>query len=587
LANERVERRLTAIMAADVVAYSRLMGADEEGTLAQLKTCRRELVDPKIAEHRGRIVKTTGDGMLVEFASVVDAVRCAVEVQRGMGERNADVSPDSRIEFRVGINLGDIILDDEDIYGDGVNIAARLEAMADPGTVCVSAGAWEQARGKMAFGADDLGEHQLKNIERPVRVFRIARSPSETSGIKGKPWPLPDKPSLAVLPFQNMSGDPDQEYFTDGIVEDIITALSGVRSFSVIARNSSFTYKGKTVNVKQVGRELGVRYVLEGSVRKAGNRVRINGQLVETESGAHVWAHRYDGDLDDVFALQDEITAQVVTAVEPRVQAAEIERLSRKKSEDLTAYDLYLRALWGLRTRTKESFTRSRDLLQTALRHDPDYAAAWALLGDCIGRSVLFGWLEDTERGIQDACDAAQRAIASDPNDGTILALAAWAFAILAGKVDRACELAIRAVELHPNSAVVLTQCGWAFLYVGDLERAIEFFRIAQRLDPLYTSRLYLPGMAAAHFFAKRFEDCERLSRQTVEETPSLTSAWRFLATSLVHLGRIEEARRAIARLLEVQPNSSVSRTAKTSKFRHEWMIKLYLDALRAAGLPE
>jgi adenylate cyclase len=330
-----------------------------------------------------------------------------------------------------------------------------------------------------------------------------------------------------------------------------------------------------------------VRYVLEGSVRKAGNRVRINGQLVETESGAHVWAHRYDGDLDDVFALQDEITAQVVTAVEPRVQAAEIERLSRKKSEDLTAYDLYLRALWGLRTRTKESFTRSRDLLQTALRHDPDYAAAWALLGDCIGRSVLFGWLEDTERGIQDACDAAQRAIASDPNDGTILALAAWAFAILAGKVDRACELAIRAVELHPNSAVVLTQCGWAFLYVGDLERAIEFFRIAQRLDPLYTSRLYLPGMAAAHFFAKRFEDCERLSRQTVEETPSLTSAWRFLATSLVHLGRIEEARRAIARLLEVQPNSSVSRTAKTSKFRHEWMIKLYLDALRAAGLPE
>jgi adenylate cyclase len=305
---ERVERKLTAILAADVAGYSRLMGADEAGTLAQLKAHRRELIDPKIAEHRGRVVKTTGDGILIEFPSVVEAVSCAVEVQHAMVDRNANVPGDKRITFRVGVNLGDIIIDGDDIYGDGVNIAARLEAIAEPGTVCVSASAWEHARGKVPFGADDLGEHQLKNIERPVRVFRIASGASATA--TRKPLPLPDKPSIAVLPFTNLSGDPEQEYFADGVVEDVITALSRFHWLFVIASNSSFTYKGRAIDVKQVGRELGVRYVLEGSVRKAGDRVRITSQLIDTSNGVHLWADRFEGQLEDIFGLQDQVTAR-------------------------------------------------------------------------------------------------------------------------------------------------------------------------------------------------------------------------------------------------------------------------------------
>jgi adenylate cyclase len=332
-----VTRKLAAILAADVAGYSRLMGAEEEGTLERLKAHRRELIDPKIAEHRGRIVKTTGDGILIEFPSVVEAVSCAVEVQQDMAERNADVPEDKRITFRVGVNLGDIIIDGDEIYGDGVNIAARLEAIAEPGTVCISATGWEHARGKVPFGADDLGEHQLKNIDWPVRVFRIASGAPATA--TRKPLPLPDKPSIAVLPFQNLSGDPEQEYFADGMAEDIISGLSRIGWLFVIARNSSFTYKGRTVDVKQVGRELGVRYVLEGSVRKAGSRVRITGQLVDAMTGGHIWADRFDGALEDVFDLQDRVTASVVGAIEPRLQRAEIQRAGRKPTESLDAYD--------------------------------------------------------------------------------------------------------------------------------------------------------------------------------------------------------------------------------------------------------
>ncbi len=329
LATERVERRLTAILAADVAGYSRLMGADEEGTLAQLKAHRRALVDPKITEHRGRIVKTTGDGMLVEFASVVDALRCAVEIQRGMAERNAEVPQDRRIEFRVGIHQGDIIIEEGDILGDGVNVAARLEGLAESGGICVS-----------------------KNISRPVRVYRVRLggvAPSSRPAL-----PLPDKPSIAVLPFQNMSGDPEQEYFADGIVDEIITALSRFRSIFVIARNSTFTYKGRPVDVKQVGRELGVRYVLEGGVRKAANRVRITAQLIDATTAAHLWVDRFDGSLENVFDLQDQVTASVVGQIAPKLEQAEIERARRKPTESLDAYDFYLRGMASLRQWTKE-----------------------------------------------------------------------------------------------------------------------------------------------------------------------------------------------------------------------------------------
>jgi TolB-like protein/class 3 adenylate cyclase len=350
LATGRVERRLAAILAVDVAGYSRLMGADEEGTLAALKAVRRELADPKIKEHRGRIVKTTGDGLLLEFASVVDAVRCAVEVQREMTERNTDLPPDRRIEFRMGINVGDIIKDGRDIYGDGVNVAARLEALAEPGGICVSRVVRDQVRDKLAFSFEDLGEQQVKNIARPIRVHRIllgekpGRSETATGAAANPPLALPDKPSIAVLPFQNMSDDPEQEYFVDGMVEEIITALSRIRWLFVIARNSSFTYKGHAVDVKQVGRELGVRYVLEGSVRKGGNRVRITAQLIDAVTGTHLWADRFDGLIEDVFELQDKVASSVAGVIEPALQAAETARSAGRPTNDLTAYDLYLRA---------------------------------------------------------------------------------------------------------------------------------------------------------------------------------------------------------------------------------------------------
>jgi TolB-like protein/class 3 adenylate cyclase len=353
LSGERVERRLAAILAADVVAYSRLMGQDEAGTLARLRTHRRELINPEIAEHKGRIVKTTGDGILIEFPSVVEAVACAVAVQRGMAERNAGTPEEQQIVFRVGINLGDIIIaEDNDIHGDGVNVAARLEGIAEPGGICVAAIVHDQVRDKLDLVFDDIGDQALKNIARPVRVYRVRLATAETApsalSVKTTPTlPLPDKPSIAVLPFQNMSGDSEQEYFADGMVEEIITALSRIRWLFVIARNSSFTYKGQAVDVKQVGRELGVRYVLEGSVRKGGNRVRITAQLIDAESGSHLWADRFDGPVEDVFELQDSVANSVAGVIEPTLQAAEIRRSSERPTNDHTAYDLYLRQRLG------------------------------------------------------------------------------------------------------------------------------------------------------------------------------------------------------------------------------------------------
>jgi adenylate cyclase len=379
MAEARVERRLAAIFAADVAGYSRLMGVDEEGTLAALKRHRSELIDPKIAEHRGRIVKTTGDGALVEFASAVDAARCAMEIQRAMAERNASIPEERRIEFRIGINVGDIILDEGDIYGDGVNIAARVETLASPGAICVSDNAYQQIKGKLAIEVSDMGEQQLKNIAQPVRVFSV-----HLDGASARPaFALPDKPSIAVLPFDNMSGDPEQEYFADGIVEDIITALSRVKSFFVIARNSSFTYKGKAVDIKQVSRELGVRYVLEGSVRKGADRVRITAQLLDSASGSHLWAERYDRQLTDVFAVQDDITWNIVNAIQPELTRAEIERAHRKPPENLGAWDLVLRARALSSKQTPDDNAKAKALLQQAITIDPEYGPAYTALSWC------------------------------------------------------------------------------------------------------------------------------------------------------------------------------------------------------------
>jgi adenylate cyclase len=371
MVEQRVERRLTAIFAGDVAGYSRLMGADEEGTLSRLNAHRREFLEPKIAEHRGRIVKRTGDGILIEFASAVDAARCAVEIQHGMIERNAPEPQDKRIEFRIGIHVGDVIIEDGDMFGDGVNIAARLEGIAQPGGICISDDAYRQVRGKLDANFQNAGEQELKNIARPVRVYHLrpGGGATETPALA-----LPDKPSIAVLPFQNTSGDPEQEYFADGMVEDIITGLSRIKWLFVIARNSTFTYKGRAIDVKQVGRELGVRYVLEGSVRKAADRVRVSGQLIDAATGAHVWAQRFDRRLEDIFALQDEITLNVVGAIEPSLRDAEIERAKRKRPDSLDAYDLVLRAIPHVYLAMPEEAAKALPLLEQALVLDPSYA---------------------------------------------------------------------------------------------------------------------------------------------------------------------------------------------------------------------
>jgi TolB-like protein/class 3 adenylate cyclase len=437
LTGDRVERRLAAVLAADVAGYSRLMGRDEEGTLAQLKSFRKSLVDPAISEHRGRIVKTTGDGMLVEFASAVDAARCAVEVQRGMAKQNSVVPQDVRIEFRIGIHVGDIIIDENDIFGDGVNIAARLEGIAEPGGVCISDDAQRQIRGKVDITFEDIGLQNLKNITEPMRAWRLridAKStalPSPKPTIEtAQPLPLPDKPSIAVLPFENMSGDPEQEYFADGMVEDIITALSRFKALFVIARNSSFTYKGRAVDVKQVGRELGVRYVLEGSVRKTANRVRITGQLVDSATGAHLWADRFDGGLGDIFDLQDQVTESVVGAIAPTVEKAEIERAKRKPTESLDAYTLYLRGLASLyQFANRQANDEALRLFNSAIELDPDFASAYGRAASCYVYAKASGWISGAANESAAAARLAQRAVELGKDDAIAIANSGWALA--------------------------------------------------------------------------------------------------------------------------------------------------------------
>ena len=507
-------RRLAAILAADVAGYSRLMGANEEGTLAELKAIRRELSDPKVKEHRGRIVKTTGDGLLVEFASVVDAVRCAVEVQRAMAERNADVPPDRRIELRMGINLGDIIRDGRDIFGDGVNVAARLEGLAESGGICVSRVVRDQVRDKLDFSFEDMGEQQVKNIARPVRVHRVVLgerpgSSEPAMGRSNKPsLALPDKPSIAVLPFQNMSGDPEQEYFADGMVEEIITALSRIRWLFVIARNSSFTYKGKAVDVRQVARELGVRYVLEGSVRKGGDRVRITGQLIDALTGIHLWADRFDGALNNVFDLQDQVASSVAGAIEPKLRKSEIERAHRKPTESLDAYDLYLRAL-ALRDRpTAESVPEAIMLLRQALAIDPNYAPAKAAIGWFRVHEAAHGRNPVSEADAAEAVALARQTLETGKDDLDVLWMAASTLLLLAGDPDVAASAIDRALMLNPNAALAWALRGFVLSRRGQSDAAIEACERAMRLSPLDPlRRVFTMGIGLAHQVAGRDEE--------------------------------------------------------------------------------
>src|SRR6516225_1562427 len=480
----RVERRLAAILAADVAGYSRLMGTDEEGTLERLRALRRELLDPKIAERRGRLVKTTGDGLLVEFASVVDALRCAAEIQAAMAETNAGSPADKRIELRVGINVGDIVVEDGDIFGDGVNVAARLEGLAEPGGICVSARVQEDAAGRLDLAFEDIGEQQLKNIARPVRAYRVATATGSATTRPSANPPLPDKPSIAVLPFQNMSGDPEQEYFVDGMVEEIITALSRIRWLFVIARNSTFTYKGRAVDLKRVGRELGVRYLLEGSVRKGGNRVRITAQLIEAETGAHLWTDRFDGSLADVFDLQDRVATSVAGVIEPALQAAETRRARARPTSDLTAYDLYLRAFELVGAWSKEPTLHAIELLARAIERDPRYGIALAFAGFC--RSLLFcsGWADDPEATRRQGIELSQRALQAAGDDPVVLAWVSVALINFDQDVAPTIGLIDRSLGLNPGSALGWANSGWVRVVAGDADRAIADFATADRLDP-------------------------------------------------------------------------------------------------------
>jgi adenylate cyclase len=567
------------------------MGEDEEGTLAGLRAVRRELCDPKIAEHRGRIVKTTGDGLLVEFASVVDAVRCAVEVQREMIARNDAAPAERRIEFRMGINVGDIIIEDGDIFGDGVNIAARLEALADPGGICLSAAAHEQVRDRLDLAFNDLGEQQVKNIARPVRIYAVALGASSRAALPaGAPLPLPDKPSLAVLPFQNMTGDAEQEYFVDGMVEEITTAISRLPWLFVIARNSSFTYKGKAVDVKQVARELGVRYVLEGSVRKAGQRVRITGQLIDATTGNHIWAERFDGKLDDIFELQEQVASSVVGAVEPRLRQSEIERATRKPTESLDAYDLYLRALALQRAFTADSLAEALDLLRRALTIDPAYAPAAALAAWCILFATVQVWLPPEQRQLEEAVRLARQALQTGGNDPDCLWMAAHTLMLAHGEHAAVATIVDRALLLNPNSAQAWATCGWIHGFSGRTSRAIASHGRAIRLsprDPL-AFLLFKGGLAFAYMIVGRFDEGLDYARQGLIEQPRSIALLRIKAALCGHAGRAEEGREAIERLLELHPGMTLAHYANTASVYIQpepWAI--YAEGLRKAGMPE
>jgi len=585
-----MERRLAAILAADVVGYSRLMGADEAGTLARLKALRRELVQPRIVERKGRIVKLMGDGLLAEFPSVVEAIQCAFDIQQAMIGREIDVPDERRIRLRIGVNLGDIIVEGSDIYGDGVNVAARLEGLAEPGGICIAGAAFDAVDGKLDLPFEDIGAQRVKNIAKPVRAYRLTTARRDEASFvrSGMPLPLPDKPSIAVLPFNNMSADPDQEYFADGMVEEIITALSHMSWLFVIARNSSFSFKGRAVDVKQVGRELGVRYVLEGSVRKAGSRVRITGQLIDAATGAHLWADRFDGDLRDVFDLQDQVTASVVGAIAPRLERAEIERAKRKPTENLDAYDYFLRGLACVYQWTREANEEALRHFDRAVQLDPDFAAAFGMAARCYSQRKVSGWMADRQREIAEAERLARRAAALGKDDAVALSAAGMTLAYVVGDLDGGAALIERGLVLNPNLALAGLFSGWVNVWLGEPEIAIEHAARAMRLSP-HDPQLYnmQAAIASAHFLAGRYAEATSWAEAAAREQPNHLIAACIAAASDALAGRLMEARKIVARLCQLEPTLRVSNLKDLVPLRRSEHLAKLAEGLRTAGLPE
>jgi TolB-like protein/class 3 adenylate cyclase/Tfp pilus assembly protein PilF len=602
MTGERVVRRLAAILAADVAGYSRLMGRDEHGTLTRLKSHLTERLEPALARHGGRLVKLTGDGALVEFASAVEAVGAAIEFQQSMAEANRDQPADSAVVFRIGLHLGDLIVDGDDLYGDGVNVAARLEAAAPAGGIIVSRTVHEAVSGRLKATFSDLGGLTLKNIDRPVHAFDLKWEPADwkvevasvvkpvtaASPSADVSLALPDKPSIAVLPFQNIGGDPEQDYFADGLVEDIITALSSFNSLFVIARNSSFTYKGRPVDVKQVGRELGVRYVLEGSVRKAAKQLRITAQLIDSSTGMHLWAQRFDGSLEDIFDLQDRITLGVVGPIAPRLERAEIERAKRKPTESLDAYDYYLRGVADLQTITKQSNETALKQFYRAIEIDPNFASALAMAARCYTLRKTNRWMVDPAQERAEAIRLARRAIEVGKDDAVALCYAGYALVHAAYELESGAAIIQRAIVLNPHLAVAWQLSGTVQAFLGQPEIAVEHTKRAMRLSPLDPGlSLMHSSLALAYFIAGRYDDASIWSDTAMQEGTSFLPAFRMAVASKALAGRQEEARNALGRLLQIDPTARISNSAERALFRRLQDVTRFEDGLRKAGLPE
>ena len=589
MAEEKITRKLTTILAADVEGYTRLMRADEEATLRTLGEY-RDVIDGLIARHEGRVFSTAGDSVLAEFGSVVETVRCAISCQEEISSRNAELTDDRKLRFRIGINIGDVMVRDGDLFGDGVNVAARLEGLAEPGGVCISGSVFEQIKHKLSIGFEDMGQQEVKNIAEPVHVYRVimgddAMSPAEPD--KAEPFPLPDEPSIAILAFDNLSGDPDQEYFADGMVEEITAALSKVRSFFVISRNSSFAFKGKPTEIKQVSRQLGVRYVLEGSVRKSGNRVRITAQLIDGTNDRHVWAGQYDGTLEDIFDLQDQIAESVVGAIEPKLRTSEIERSRRKPTTDLNAYDYFLRALPHAHAMTQEGNEEALRLASRAIALDPRYASAMALAAWCYTLRVAQGWVDATHDETHEALRLARAAIDVDKDVPEILWLAGYVLGFFGTTPEEGIDLIDDALRLNPNSAQALVYGGWLRLYNGDATTAKVHFERALRLSPLDVNayRTYA-GLAFSCLFLGLIDDAVSWASKALHQNPKFAPTHRVLAASLGHAGRLDEARQVVEQLQALVPGLTVTRFGNETRFRHPEYFEVLMDGLRKAGLP-
>lgn len=583
--NNQVKRRLAAVLMADIAGYSRLIGADDEGTLALLSAHHDQLIRPRIEQCRGSIVRTTGDGLLALFASSVDCLRCAVEIQRDMAERNAQVPPERRLEFRIGLSVGDIVEGDT-IHGDGINVAARLEALAEVGGICVSDRVQEDARSsldRLGVTFEDVGEQSLKNIAHPVRVFRVRPLGTERAA---HGLPLPNAPSIAILPFANMSGDPEQEYFADGMVEEITTALSRIRWLFVIARNSSFTYKGRAVNVKQVGRELGVRYVLEGSVRKAAGRVRITGQLIDALTGIHIWADRFDGEFADIFELQDRIAESVVGAIEPKLMQVEIERAKRKPTESMDAYDHFLRGLSLVHQGTNQAQAEALRHFYRAIDLDTNFASAYAMAAFCFNARKSTGRM--TDRDIEETERLARRAEEVGGDDGFALCEAGFARAVVLNDLDAGVALIDRGIEINSNLSVNWLCSGWVRNILGQPDVAITHFERAMRLSPIDPWMFSIQGgIAMAHFISGRDDEASDWAAKALRARPRYLSSLRIAAASNALAGRTAAANSAMRSLRQADPDLRLSNLASKIINRQTDIIGRLAEGLRKAGLPE